>query len=183
MSQLPWADGALLLLTVVVILGGIWALRRAGARRQEATLPPGQVVYADTGDWRPTEAPLFSDTYGLTGKPDYLVETRHTLIPVEVKSGATPNQPYRSHVLQLGAYCLLTEENYGVKVPYGLVRYPQAVFKVEFTGELRRTLIHTLQRMRADLEKEGENAVSRSHENPGRCAKCGYRQVCNQRLS
>jgi len=68
-------------------------------------------------------------------------------------------------------------------VPYGLVRYPQAVFRVDFTKELRRTLIHTIQSMQADKKKEGENAVSRSHEDPGRCARCGLRQVCNQRLS
>jgi CRISPR-associated exonuclease Cas4 len=181
-SQLPWRDMALLLAAAVVILASVWMLRRAGGKRREANLPPGELVYADTGDWRPTEAPLFSKTYGLTGKPDYLIRSRGTVTPVEVKSGATPPQPYPAHILQLAAYCLLAEETYSARVPYGLIRYPEGVYKVEFNAGLRRALLQTLQQMRADLQQYGEGAVARSHEDAARCAGCGFRDVCDQRL-
>jgi CRISPR-associated exonuclease Cas4 len=171
-------NALLAVLAVVVLLGGWLALRRATRTRQIAGLPAGRVVYADTGDWRPAESPFFSNTYGLTGKPDYLVGTRRGLIPVEVKSGATPPQPYPSHVLQLAAYCLLVEDIEGRSPPHGLIKYADALFEVDYTAPLRRELLSLLDTMRH--ARQGE--VPRSHDEPRRCAGCGYRQECDQSL-
>ena len=66
------------------------------------------MVYTDTGAWGKVEKPLYYHALGLTGKPDYLVERDGILIPVEVKSGRTPEAPYDSHIFQLAAYCLFT---------------------------------------------------------------------------
>ena len=44
-------------------------------------------------------------------------------IPVEVKTGRKPKAPFFSHVLQIGAYCLLSEETFGTKPTHGLIRY------------------------------------------------------------
>ena len=182
--NLPWwPDTILLILVVAVLLGGLWALRRATAKRRKTGLPTGPVVYSDTGDWRAPQAPLYSATYGLTGKPDYLVQTADGLIPVEVKAGSSPVKPYSSHVLQLAAYCLLVEDTQGIPVPYGLIVYANRTFPVEFTRELRRTLLGTLRAMRADMENMGDGAVSRSHADCARCRHCGLRQDCGQSLS
>ena len=54
--------------------------------------------------------PLYASGANLAGKPDYLVRRWRYVLPVEVKSGPAPAEPYRSHVLQLAAYCLLVEE-------------------------------------------------------------------------
>ncbi|HDH09491.1 MAG TPA: CRISPR-associated protein Cas4, partial [Chloroflexi bacterium] len=97
-------------LVVLLLVAALALLRSARAGRRRTGLPSGRVIYADTGAWGRCERPLFSRRYLLTGKPDYLVEEKGRLIPVEVKPTVSPSTPYRSHVLQLAAYCLLVEE-------------------------------------------------------------------------
>ena len=168
----------LAVLAIAALLGGWLALRRAAGTRHRAGLPAGRVVYADTGDWRSPDAPFFSSKYGLTGRPDYLVETRAGLIPIEVKLRSAPSQPYASHVLQLAAYCLLVEETQGQAPPYGLVKYADTVFEIDYTPMLRRELLTLLDAMQHS--RQGD--VPRSHNEPKRCAGCGYRPVCEQSL-
>jgi CRISPR-associated exonuclease Cas4 len=158
---------------------GLWLLARSGAARRQAGLPVGRVTYADTGAWDRCERPLFSTQHRLTGRPDYLVRSRVGLIPVEVKSGATPPQPYAGHVLQLAAYCLLVEDQEGQAPPHGILKYEERAFEIDYTPDLRARLLETLDALRQDLQ---EAEVNRSHDEPGRCAGCGYRAHCNQRL-
>jgi CRISPR-associated exonuclease Cas4 len=142
-------------------------------------LPRGQVVYADPGLWGKPEKPLFDAALGLTGKPDYLVRVGDVLVPVEVKSSWAPAAPYDSHVLQLAAYCLLVESTTGVAPPYGLVRYRNRTFSVEFNSALRERaleIIHLIQ-----TQKE-HGIADRSHNEPNRCARCGFRSTCDQHL-
>jgi CRISPR-associated exonuclease Cas4 len=174
--------GVLAALAVLALLVGWLALRAAGRARRSAGLPAGRIVYADTGDWRPLEKPLFSAEYGLTGKPDYLVQTRSGLIPVEVKSGTAPPQPYPSHVLQLAAYCLLVEATAGQVPPHGLIKYADATFEIEYTPALRAELLELLEAMRLQRASRAPGGVPRSHDEPQRCAGCGYRPMCDQAL-
>jgi len=167
-------------LIVLIVVGGGLALRRARRLRASTGLPTGRIIYADTGAWRRPPAPFFSKTYQLVGKPDYIVETRAGLIPVEVKSGAAPPQPYASHVLQLAAYCLLIEDTQARSPGYGLIRYADGVVRVDYTPELRRQVVALLASMRAQRTSRD---VPRSHQEARRCATCGYAEVCGQALS
>ncbi|MDY7040046.1 MAG: CRISPR-associated protein Cas4 [Chloroflexota bacterium] len=176
MSALEWVLAALAgggLIVAVILL--LWA----SAQRRRVGLPAGRVVYSDTGAWDRCERPLFSRRYLLTGRPDYLVEEWGQIIPVEVKSTAPPPQPYRSHVLQLAAYCLLVEENFGQRPDHGLIHYRGRTFAVDYTPQLRAELIEVLEEMRDDLSAAG---VPRDHESASRCRACGYWQDCDQRL-
>lgn len=60
----------------------------ANARRRllNGGILEGRIVYQDTDRRRNVERPLVSHRYGLSGKPDYLVDRSNELIPVEVKS-------------------------------------------------------------------------------------------------
>ncbi len=171
--------GGLIAVFVVLLVAGLLLLRRADRQRQCAGLPQGRVFYADTGARRRVERPLFSRRYRLTGKPDYLLDDDGEIVPVEVKSGAAPSQPYPSHVLQLAAYCLLVEETYDVRPSYGIIRYRDQSFTVDFTPQLEAWLSSTLDEMRQDAEADD---VPRSHDNPAQCAACGYRPFCDQSL-
>lgn len=183
MNGLHLADVLPAILAVIVLMGGWLALRRGTGARHKAGLPPGRVVYADTGDWRSPDAPFFSATHGLTGKPDYVVRTRAGLVPVEVKSSSTPTQPYPSHIMQLAAYCLLVEENEGRAPPHGIIKYPDAVFKVDYTTGLRGKLLAQLEKMRRfHSQSAPKRGMPRSHNEPHRCAGCGYRDLCDQSL-
>jgi CRISPR-associated exonuclease Cas4 len=170
------------LLFAAVVLGGLglWLLVRAGAARRATGLPLGHVVYVDTGAWDRCERPLFSNQHRLTGRPDYLVRSREGLIPVEVKSGIAPEQPYPAHVLQLAAYCLLVEEQESRSPAYGILKYRDRAFEVDYTPALRDELVHTLDAMRRDL---GAHDVARTHDQAERCQGCGYRDRCDQRLA
>jgi CRISPR-associated exonuclease Cas4 len=169
------------LLLVALVLGGL-GLRlflRSRALRRGAGLPAGRVVYVDTGAWDRCERPLFSDRYRLTGRPDYLVRLQEGTVPVEVKSGTVPDQPYPAHVLQLAAYCLLIEEQEERAPPYGILKYADRAFEVDYTPALRARLMDAVDGLRADLHARD---VDRSHDEPARCRGCGYREQCEQRL-
>ncbi len=164
------------LLIFLIALALLWQSNR---QRKQAGLPGGRVVYTDTCAWGKLEKPLFDPILGLTGKPDYLVERDGQLIPVEVKTGRTPEAPYDSHIYQVAAYCLLVQKTYGKRPAYGLIHYPRRDFAVDFTPELESALLEQLAEMRRDdLRRD----VPRSHEEPMRCRACGFRKVCDQKL-
>jgi len=180
---------ALFLLTVVIAIG---LFARASAQREQMGLPTNaRIVYADTGAWQKVERPLFSRRYGLTGKPDYVVEVedpglssgdKGSIIPVEVKPNRTAPMPRESDVMQLAAYGLLIEETLGqghTAPPHGLLKYRDAVFQIDFTEELRARLIDLMDAMRRDASARD---VARSHAEPRRCRACGYRAECEQAL-
>jgi CRISPR-associated exonuclease Cas4 len=152
---------------------------RSGAQRRAAGLPGGRVIYTDTDGWGKVERPLYYQPLKLTGKPDYLVRQNGIVIPVEVKSGRTPESPYDSHIFQLASYCLLVEKTYGKRPPYGIIHYNDRDFAIEYTPELEFVLMDLLADMRRDERKDN---VDRSHEQPSRCAGCGFRTLCDQSL-
>jgi CRISPR-associated exonuclease Cas4 len=165
---------------LLILIGALvfWLGRQSQA---EAGLPIGRVIYSDTRGWQALEKPLFSHTYRLTGKPDYLVQQGRDIIPVEVKSAHAPGDgPRRSHVLQLAAYCLLIEETYRQKPKYGIVKYADRMFAVDYTESLRAALLDVIAAMRDDLAR-GE--TQRSHDEAARCGHCGYRHACTERLA
>jgi CRISPR-associated exonuclease Cas4 len=171
---MPFFIALLLILFGLIVF---WLGRRSQA---EAGLPIGRVIYSDTGGWQSLEKPLFSPTHRLAGKPDYLVQQGHAIIPVEVKSSAAPAAgPRRSHVLQLAAYCLLVEETYRQKPKYGIVKYADRMFAVDYTESLQAALLDVIAAMRDDV---AHAAAHRSHDEAARCIHCGYRHACDERL-
>ena len=101
------------------------------------------------------------------------------IVPVEVKSRRTPDPPHPGHALQLGAYCLLVEEAYGVKVEYGLLRYADATQPVPFTPVLRTAVLQAADEIRTARTAAD---VARDHNVAARCTHCGYRAACGQGL-
>ncbi len=171
----------LFLSALILILIGLLIFWLGRRRQVEAGLPTGRVIASDTSGWQALEKPLFSPTQRLTGKPDYVVQHGRELIPVEVKSARAPTAgPRRSHVLQLAAYCLLIEETYRQRPKYGIVKYADRVFAIDYTPALQTALLDTLAAMRADLDR---GAAERSHSDAARCVHCGYRQACDERLT
>jgi CRISPR-associated exonuclease Cas4 len=170
----------MLYLALFFIIVGIVLLWQSSRRRREAGLPGGRVIYTDTRAWGAVEKPLFSQDLGLTGKPDYLIEKGGSIIPVEVKTGRTPDAPYDSHIFQIASYCLLVEKHYGKRPAYGIIHYPRRDFAVDYTPELESALLDQLAEMRRD---ETRTDVRRSHESAARCRGCGFRKVCDQSLA
>ncbi len=166
---------ALVILVVAVVL---WIV--AAARQQAAGLPGGRVIYTDTRAWKTVEKPLYDPELGLTGKPDYLVEENGRIIPVEVKTGRTPEAPYDSHIFQLASYCYLVEKTFKKRPPFGIIHYPERNFAIDYTPELESRLKDILAEMRID---ERRVSVPRSHEHEQRCRRCGFREICDESLA
>ncbi len=165
-----------LLLAAAVIL---WLL--AGWLKAKTGLPGGQIIYSDTKLWgAPVEKPLFDGSLGLTGKPDYLIEQGGELIPIEVKSSRAPAAPYDSHIFQVAIYCLLVEKVYQRTPSHGLIHYPGKTFAVDFNRELRKNTLELLSGMH---QIENHKSIPRSHEDPRKCDRCGYKDICDQRLT
>jgi CRISPR-associated exonuclease Cas4 len=165
---------ALILLVVALVFFLI-----SGSQRKQSGLPGGRIIYTDTRLWGEVEKPLYNASLGLTGKPDYLVKQGDRIIPVEVKTGHAPEAPYDSHIFQLAAYCLLVESTSGKRPPYGIIHYPERDFAIDYTIELESALLDLLAEIR---RAEARREVPRSHEDPQRCARCGFRSACDQRL-
>jgi len=149
-------------------------------QRRAAGLPGGRLVYTDTRTWGAVEKPLFDIDLGLTGKPDYLVEQNGRFIPIEVKTGRTPDAPYDSHIFQVAVYCLLVHKTYGKRPPHGIIHYPDRDFAVDYTPELESALHDLLADIRRD---EHRTNVQRSHDDAQRCSRCGFRNACDQNLA
>jgi CRISPR-associated exonuclease Cas4 len=147
------------------------AMRRSGR-------PRGRAVYQDRAE--EASPMLRARTLRLRGRPDLLIAEGGTIIPVEIKTGRTPREPYHGHVLQLLAYCLLVEEHHGVRPPYGLIRYPEREFRIAYDDRRERelrALVATVAREKARAAEQ-----HRSHAAPPRCAACGFRAHCDERL-
>lgn len=177
--------GSPLLMTLAfgLLLGAIAAVlwSRGQQLRDESGLPAGDIIYTDSGAWIANDAPLFAPDLRLTGKPDYLIERpQGDIIPVEIKSSRAPAEPWEGHVFQLAAYCLLVEEHYGVRPPFGIIQYQDQAFEVDYTIELEEDLLDLLAEMR---EARFMGELDRDHNDWPRCQHCSMRSHCYQRLA
>lgn len=181
----------MILAAVALLLAAVVVFWLSSRQKKATGLPEGRVIYSDTGRWGKVEKPLYDAETGLTGRPDYLVaqEDAAILLPVEVKSTRAPASPYDSHVFQLAAYCLLVEKTYKTRPPYGILKYRDRTFAIDYTPALTLELSHLLDEIRQDQQRVGRKSskahaggLDRSHEEPARCARCGYRRICDQRL-
>lgn len=166
-------------LALLLLILGLILLLSAERRRRQDGLPAGRVVYLDAKGMLPVGSPLYDPATQLIGKPDYLVRSGKYTVPVEVKSGRGPSSPYPGHLLQLAAYCLLVEANYGLRPPHGILKYRDRTFEVEYAEELENRLLDALADMRRG---EKVSSLPRSHQVAARCRGCGYRDLCDQRL-
>ncbi|MGB1586960.1 MAG: CRISPR-associated protein Cas4 [Thermoplasmatota archaeon] len=151
------------------------AQRRYRNQQKESGLVPGKVVDSDLAG---AGRLLHDPEWDLTGRPDYILETPHGSVPVEVKSRSAPDRPFDSHRFQVATYLRLLEAN-GQVPEYGLLNYKDGVFRIGWDDETRADLRIVVDRLHA-AEQSGH--ADRDHEHPARCAGCARRDACDQRL-
>lgn len=163
--------------TLLPILAGVFLLLLAILLilRKRSGLPDGERIYDDLAhDGRPVKT-LYSLQYGLNGKPDLIIRRGKDLIPVEIKSAPGRERPYRSHKLQLAAYCLLVEEHYGIRPPCGILRYRDRQFEIPFSKELETELLSVLEALRSE---DPQSELPSRCGNPKKCTHCGFSDIC-----
>jgi CRISPR-associated exonuclease Cas4 len=137
-----------------------------------------QLTYIDSKEMKPKL--LVSKKHGLSGRPDYVLLVDEHHLPVELKTGRVPSGPLFSHILQVAAYCLLLEEEFGIAPPHGIIRYGQAESEIEYDENLKQLVISKLAEMR-ELMKTGK--AHRNHNKPGKCKSCSRRTICPEKLA
>ena len=174
---LPMVILAFLLAFAFVLAFLVWA--QAGRKIARSGIPEGRLVFQDADRRRALHRPLVSFRYGLTGKPDYLVETNEGIVPVEVKShDSLRSGPYASDIAQLTAYCVLVEDAIGVP-PYAIIQYANRSWRIQYTRQMRKEVLRMIDEMRSARQSQ---SVHRNHKQPGRCRACGFRDVCDERI-
>ncbi|CAN5804963.1 hypothetical protein BH20GEM3_BH20GEM3_06300 [soil metagenome] len=83
--------------------------------------------------------------------------------------------------MQLVVYLLLVAAEYGERAAsYGYVRYRDHTFRVQLTRGRERRCLELRDGVTA-TRRTGD--AGRSHREPGRCARCSFRDVCGQNLA
>lgn len=142
--------------------------------KRRFAIPQGESVY---GDLKSQGRILRSSQYGLSGKPDKVVQNGNIVIPYEYKSTNAP-RPREGHMLQMAAYFLILEENFPEnEVQYGVLKYRNHAFRIENSDSLKRELFMVMDQIR-----HGAGMPERNHNSRGRCAFCSFRESCSKRL-
>ncbi len=176
---------AVVVAALVWVIGASWFLYRsmkslevAERAKEKYGIEGARVQYVDSEAEKPK---LFvSRQHGLTGRPDAVILEGEHHIPVEVKTGRTPRGPLFSHILQLTAYCLLVEEEFGRPPPHGVIRYERAAHEIEYNEDVKSLLLAKVAEMRTALAQGG--GVHRNHSRAGKCIGCSRREGCPERL-
>lgn len=142
-----------LFVLVGVILLGIILFAVSYFLRQRIILPDGDVEYTDS-EGKPGEV-LEAKDIPLVGKPDYILKKNGEYVPVEVKTGNTPNAPYKNHIAQLFAYCLLVSDHFEKRPSFGIIRYPDKEVPLQYTKSAEEGVKKTVQEV---MEKKRSGA-------------------------
>ena len=137
-----------------------------------------KITYVDSEHKKPKV--FVSERYGLSGRPDYVLLVNDEHIPVELKTGRVPRGPLFSHILQVAAYCVLLEEEFGVAPSHGIIKYGQTENDIEYDAALKDMVLSKLAEMRG-IMKTGN--AHRNHNKPSKCRNCSRRGACPEKLA
>ncbi len=140
-------------LAILLILIGAFFLLQLFRQKQSFGILNEKRLYVDAKE-QPGKV-IYSKSIPLCGKPDYILQTKEGIIPVEVKTGKTPTRPYDNHIMQLMAYCYLVEGLYGQRPPGGYIRYPEKEFSIAYTDEAKESVMMLVEEIEK-YKKSGE---------------------------
>ncbi len=161
--------GELLAVALALAVLGLLLVALAVRGRWKRGLGSDETVALD-------DVTLYSERLKLVGRPDRIMRQGELFIPEEWKSSKRVNQGHR---LQLGAYFILIEEEYGVRPPFGVV----------VLGDSSRVEVKNTEGLRSEVlgvaEKIREHRLTIREEIPVRqpaakCRVCGQRGNCGQ---
>lgn len=146
----------------ILLMGLIWILwhiRQPNIQKKKLKqVMFGYVlIYADQKSEKHTKnenfgKTLYSETYDLRGKPDYIFRRigSRKIVPVELKSACIGDAalPHYGDYLQLAAYFLLLEDVYGIRPRFGWLKYQDHMFLIRNRRKVRQEVIQTMQKMR-----------------------------------
>lgn len=149
-------------ISVVIFVIGILLIVFAKIRQKRFGSLSEKRIYQDTQEL-PGEI-LEAKNLHLYGKPDYIIQNTDGMIPVEVKTGKTPQrEPYLNHIMQVMAYCYLIEETYGKRPVGGIIKYPDKEYKLQYTDAAKESVEIAVKEI-LDAKRNGTEFTCK-HEN------------------
>jgi CRISPR-associated exonuclease Cas4 len=156
-------------LALALALLGLVLLLFAARVRTARGLGSGETVTLDN-------VTLYSSKHKLVGRPDRIVKHRDAYIPEEWKSSKRVSHGHR---LQLGAYFILIEEEYGVRPPFGVVVLGDGSrIEIPNTDALRGEVLSIAAKIREQRANLTEPVPVSQPVN--KCQRCGQRVNCGQ---
>lgn len=157
---------------------GIVAQDRAEALEERRSLR----AYGLTQGERHFNVTVTSATLGYTGQIDMVIETvspdgrESRLLPVDFK--LSRREPGRHFKLQLAAYALLLEENWGLSVEQGAIYLIPArrAELIPITTRLRNDARRHLNEIRHMVQSQ---LMPAPPQRRNRCVNCEFRRFCN----
>jgi CRISPR-associated exonuclease Cas4 len=150
----------------------------------QAGLPVGELVSIDSSNEDLSglrQENIISARYGISGRPDRIVKTVSGIVPVELKSGKAPRTgPHKAQLAQLAVYCLLIEDQFQTTVVEGIIEFSDSSITVPFNSQMRAWILSLIDEVQ-EAKQQGARP-RRSHNQPGRCRGCGFRESCREAL-
>ncbi|HEY7348958.1 MAG TPA: PD-(D/E)XK nuclease family protein [Ktedonobacterales bacterium] len=142
-------------------------------RKAAQQLPEGRIVYQGVDG---TGEPLLATSYPLSGKPDYVILSPEGMpIPVELKLTIESEEAQRHHVMQLAAYFVILEDLYDRPPTYGVLRYANKDFTIQYSEALKRKVARRL----AEMEHcDEQHPPTLTHQLPSKCHACPFQPIC-----
>lgn len=134
-----------------------------------------------TGE-RHFDVPLYSAALGLRGRADMVIAAPRKNAPdaglIVVEYKLSERTALRNWKLQIAAYALLLEEQWGLPVQRGYIYYigQRRSEEVQITAALRTRVRTTIDAMRATIAGE---QIPPAPRNQGICVACEFRRFCN----
>ncbi|MDP6864304.1 MAG: Dna2/Cas4 domain-containing protein [Candidatus Poseidoniaceae archaeon] len=188
---LTWAENKENAAFILIIMATFWTLL-ASWQLQKALLADNalEIARLEAGlennvdvaysDDESTAGLLVDNETGLRGRPDQIVIVDGEFIPVEQKTGKIPNQPHKSHEIQLLAYISLVASTTGRAPPYGVLRYgPESIHTIQWNEKSRSRLMASTKEIQRLMVQGG---AERNHNRKGKCANCSRRYACDSSL-
>lgn len=126
-----------------------------------------------------TEITLESQELGLRGKIDKIEYHESHILPVELKTGKASNQgPWKDHMVQLAAYCLLLEKEHNQKVSKGSIIYynPRTVHEISINPFMVDEVISLIKEVNSAISSQ---VIPKIQDNPNKCNICGLKPICH----
>ncbi|MCK4669702.1 MAG: CRISPR-associated protein Cas4 [Nanoarchaeota archaeon] len=119
-----------------------------------------------------------SATLGLKGKIDRIERYDEKIIPVELKTGRAPKDGvWEGHLIQIGAYMMLLEEQFGKAVTEGIVEYLNEKVKrgVKMNPFLKEDIFKLREKVKELMNSDKLPPIT---ENKNKCKICGLYEEC-----
>jgi len=162
----------LLLASLILYLSSIFLQKKIQHKKTHLHLHQATINYNDLIE---PEENIFSKKNLLAGRPDYILNSKGNIIPVEVKKSHY-STPAPFHLYQLATYCQLLEDTQQRFVPYGVLVYADTDFEIPFDPQLRFNLEKTMQQMRKAI---ASRTLPQIQIDTQKCQHCSYQNCCS----